>query len=111
MPELELLSCTETAALVTARGPKLSTRAVQGWLERHPDLRIKVAGRCRLHIDDITLILSGVSLAEVEARRRALKAAAIAATDPRSASSAPDSPAGRRPIRRQAGRRGARRPR
>src|SRR3954454_19333811 len=101
MTELELLSCAETASFVTARGPVTSTRAIQGWLERHPDLRIKVGGKCRLHVDDVKLILSGLTLAEVAARRRVLKAAIVASTNPQHKSLADGSRADRRPARRQ----------
>jgi hypothetical protein len=109
MLELELLSCAESASHITARGPKISTRGVQGWIEKHPDLAIKVGGKCRLHVNDIELILSGIPIAEVAARRRALKAAAVAATTTQHESPTADSRAERRHARRRVDIGGARR--
>src|SRR4051794_16003907 len=73
MSEQQLVRYAEVAARVTAQGIPTTPRAVQGWIERHPDLRFKIAGRCAIRADAVALILAGVPLATVAEKMRAIK--------------------------------------
>src|SRR4051812_6518380 len=110
MSQKQLLTFTEAARRISDSGLPTTARCISGWAEREPDLVIKIAGRCAIRADAVSMILAGVPLSIVAEKMRAIKSAVIAATSSQPESPAADSPAGRFLARRQStGSRGPRR--